>query len=618
MILFSNKQKSFRNALALSFVSLVGLATLSAEEEVLDLPTLRVVEYEIAEQAPVSTFSMPVSLLRYEPRVDIQRRSAGELQSDVSVRGSTFEAVGFVVGASPLFDPQTGHYFAEIPITTRMLTGPEVLVGAANARTGFNATTATVAYGWRPIEERGEASVFGGDNSTYGGSLYHGLMLAESESWGKLALDAEAAFSRSDGARPQGDSSLDRYNVRLQHRNTEGQTDLFGGYQAKFFGWPNLYTPFSDRESENLQTTFLALNHHRDRDHGGNLEFAVSYRRNKDEYQFNRDNPTDDFQHETKVWSASWIGREEGGEWFIDHGGRVVWDEIESNSLTFGDFQSRSYQQFSFVPGVRGELGDEIDWEASAGLVAYRSDRDGGRVSPQGRLEWAHDRNQQRWTWHLEYSEASRFPAYTTLNSNPGGLFGGDASLGRELARNYELGARIQDADWALEGAVFWREDRDLADWVLVPGQIFREAEPVDIDTLGIEVFYYRPFAQGEVRLGYTFLHKEESYRRDEVTGSFYALNFPTHRATVGGDWHLHDRVVLRGDLEIRRQEDNPLREGRRSPVMAVVGLDVQPFEDHPLMVGLTVDNVFNVSFEEVPGTPGLPRQFVARASLAW
>lgn len=613
---------STTNTLALAFSFFNGLVQADDErtqdEVPLDLPALTVVDYQIAETEPVLTFPMPVSLLRYEPRVDIQRRGAGELQADVSVRGSTFEAVGFVVGASPLFDPQTGHYFAEIPVSTQMLTGPEVLVGGENARIGFNATTATVRYGWRPVEERGEATVFGGDNRTRGGSLYHGVILGDSASRGTIALDGELAFSRSDGARPQGDSSLDRYNARLQHRNDLGQTDFFGGYQAKFFGWPNLYTPFSDRETENLQTTFLALNHRRERTLGGDLEVAVSYRRNKDEYQFNRDNPTDDFQHETKVWSASWVGQEEFGDWFLRHSGRAVWDEIESNSLVFGDFQSRSYQQLALVPGVRGVWEDQYDWELSAGAVALRSDRDGSRVSPQARLEWGYDRQNRRWLWHIEYSEATRFPAYTTLNSNPGGLFGGDASLGRETARNYELGLRLQDSEWAFEGAVFWREDRDLADWVLIPGQIFREAGAVDIDTLGVELFYFRPWAQGKFRVGYTFLHKDEDYRRDEVAGSFYALNYPTHRATFGWDWSLHERVVLQGDVEVRRQEANPLRVGRRSPVMAALGIDTQPIPDSSLRLGLTVENVFNVSFQEVPGTPGIPRQFVARVRMAW
>src|SRR5215831_1265583 len=90
------------------------------------LPELTVYSPRVANQSPAGTFAMPVSALRYEPQVDIQARNLGEAQADVTIRGGIFENTGFQAGAVTLVDPQTGHYFAEIPIAPAMLAAPQV------------------------------------------------------------------------------------------------------------------------------------------------------------------------------------------------------------------------------------------------------------------------------------------------------------------------------------------------------------------------------------------------------------------------------------------------------------------------------------------------------------
>jgi vitamin B12 transporter len=73
-----------------------------------------------ANKIPVGTFGSPVSNLEYDPRVDLQSRNMAEAQADVTIRGGIFENTGFRIGSATLFDPQTGHYFAEIPIAQEM------------------------------------------------------------------------------------------------------------------------------------------------------------------------------------------------------------------------------------------------------------------------------------------------------------------------------------------------------------------------------------------------------------------------------------------------------------------------------------------------------------------
>src|SRR6187549_2739423 len=117
------------------------------------LPTLSISTDRVANETPAATFAMPVSALQFEPRVDVQARNFAEAQADVSIRGGIFENTGFKLGALALFDPQTGHYFSEIPVAPAMLASPQVLVGADNAARGFNAEVGTIAYEWSPITQ---------------------------------------------------------------------------------------------------------------------------------------------------------------------------------------------------------------------------------------------------------------------------------------------------------------------------------------------------------------------------------------------------------------------------------------------------------------------------------
>lgn len=130
---------------------LLGTSLHAASSAAVDLPEFTVYSTEVANQEPVGTFAMPVSVLRFEPRVDLQARNLAEGQSDIAIRGGIFENTGIRLGALSLYDPQTGHYLAELPVAPAMLGAPTVLTGADNAQQGWNANAGTIAYGWRPV-----------------------------------------------------------------------------------------------------------------------------------------------------------------------------------------------------------------------------------------------------------------------------------------------------------------------------------------------------------------------------------------------------------------------------------------------------------------------------------
>src|SRR5690606_15246517 len=99
-----------------------------------------------ANEYPAASFAGVTTALRYQPFVDIQSRGFSEAQSDVTVRGGIFENTGFKLGALNILDPQTGHYFAELPVDPAMVGDAALLLGAENALGGFNSSVATIHY----------------------------------------------------------------------------------------------------------------------------------------------------------------------------------------------------------------------------------------------------------------------------------------------------------------------------------------------------------------------------------------------------------------------------------------------------------------------------------------
>jgi vitamin B12 transporter len=579
------------------------------------LPDYAVHSTRVANQTSVGTIDMPVSGLRYEPRVDVQSRNLAEAQADVAIRGGIFESTGFRLGAAALGDPQTGHYFAELPVPPAMLQAPRVLVGAENAAAGFNATAGTVSYGWRAITSQRTLSASAGNFGYNRQSAY----FAEAREFaaGSLGADVEWTRSEGDGSRPAGDHDFDRIAGRVQWRSPHAQTDLFAGYQRKFFGWPNLYTPFGFNESENLQTALVLLNH-RWADRAGNeIAAAAFWRRHKDDYEFNRAVPgaSNPFLHTTWWRGAAVSGRKVLARGALHYAADFARDRLESTALTFGRYSRRSLTKLSLVPEFTWERAD-ASVTARAGASYDDSNRAQSAVSPLASVTW----RRAGATIYSELSESTQLPTYTALNSSAAaGLFRGNPNLGRTRTRNLEAGARGEWAGWSFEGGVFRREDEDLVDWTFRSGVVARTANAVDLRTQGLELLATRRTARLELVLSYAWLEKRGDYGSALIDASFYALNFPRHRITAAMTWRVGGGLELRSDNEYRVQEENPLRTvGGDTALLSSLGLYYSPPGLKGWEFSFLADNLWQSDFQEVPAVPSARRQWAFGVARRW
>ena len=598
--------------------ALVPLGPRLGAQDTTSMPPFMVYSPSVANQSPAGAFAMPVSALRYEPLVDIEPRNMAEAQSDVTIRGDTFENTGLQVGALSIFDPQTGHYLTELPIAPAMLGGPRILTGADHAAVTMNSTGGAVAYGWRPVSNAGFLSGSFGNDGLEREEAYQGW---SGTGRSHLAADADWSHSTGNGTVPFGDFRFDRADARVEFASPGASTDLFAGYQASFFGWPDLYTPFNSDETENLQTLLLAANSRADLGGGQYVEGGAFYRRNKDDYAFNRFAPlgaVHPYQHTTWEYGTSFGGRQAWDDVILNYHAEETRDSLRSTSLIYGPYHSRRLRKLSLVPEVPLAIaGGAVILKA--GATYDDSNRLGGVFSPVAEISRAWNSGGLR-RIYASYSATTEMPSYTALDSSPAaGLFLGNPKLGRQISRDTEIGASGSLWGWTGQAAVFYRRDDNLVDWTYTTGVFGRSANPVNIDARGVELVARRSWRLVAVVLGYTALGKSADYMDARVTASFYALNYARQRLTAALSLQLTERLELRLDNAAREQAPDSLRtQGGNDALTSSLGLSWHPASHRGLELSLLVDNLWNSAFQSVPGVPASRRQLSFGATYGW
>ncbi len=577
----------------------------------------------IANTQPAGSYASLATNLRFDPQTELQSRGLPEGQADVAVRGGIFENTGFVIGASTIMDPQTGHYVAGLPVDPGFLSAPRLLTGIDNSLAGFNSNIATVVYSLSAINTGGNVLLGIGDNDLW----YTSLNLAKMKSLeggDELGIAVSAAWSQGDGTLPNGDHDFARYNLRVQHRQAGTQTDFLVSYQDKFYAWPGAYTGFAFLpETDHTKTLLIFANQSREFADGW-FELSAYYRKLDDDYDFDRltqeSGTPGSFDHETRVFAVGFQGTQGNGAVDWRYGGQLTSDKlVRSTDLTEGDFTSRNYLKLSLVPSMDFARSNNRIITLRMGATLDASNRDGGVISPVAGFSLGKTTAAGSSYLDVEYASTSQLPGYTALNSRPTGLFGGNADLGREKARQLSLTLRREHIDWTGAATVFYRKDNDLVDWTYFTGAPFsRQANAVDIEVFGLELFVTRQWQSLQIVAAYTYLDKDANYGSATVDASFYALNYARHRATLALRYQLTSQLELRLDNEYRVQRDNPLRSSKDTAYLASLALAWDPESVDGLGFALTADNLTDSDYQFFPGTPAVGRQFSVSASYSW
>jgi iron complex outermembrane receptor protein len=240
-------------------------------------------------------------ILQQVTGMDIRRRGANGVQSDIGFRGSSFEQVLLLLNGIRMNDSQTGHNSMNLPVDLDDVERIEVIKGPAARRFGQNAYAGVINIVTKINPgKRIKVNVEGGDYETY--ELGFNAQLGNE----KFSNSLQANSSGSQGYMYNTDYEIRNVFYQSKLNIKDGNIRLQAGFSEKKFGANGFYASKAATEQyEEVQASVISLAHQQTL---GKLKLNsnVYWRRGQDMYLFNRQKP--------EIYRNMHIGNNVGGE----------------------------------------------------------------------------------------------------------------------------------------------------------------------------------------------------------------------------------------------------------------------------------------------------------------
>lgn len=389
-------------------------------------------------------------VLSFVPGVDIRQRGVTGVQSDVSIRGGSFEQTLMLLNGIKLSDPQTGHHMMNIPVPLVNIDRVEVLKGPASRIFGQNAYAGAINVITELSDKRyarvqGYAGDFGMKGINFAGSLPVGNYRQN------LAISYD-------------DSNGHWYNSDYQVSNIfyEGGFDInekntlkgMIAYTDRDFGANGFYSSTFPDQWESVQTTLTSLSH--------KLTLKKFYlntrgyfRRNQDEYVLKRNEP--EFyknNHTTDVIALEANGNFQTNLGTTGFGIETRRESIESTNL--GD-RERTIAGIFLEQMIN--FGKKVDLRA--GVYSNYYSEYNWKHFPGAELGFQATKELR---FYSGYGISFRIPTYNDLYYQGPTNIGND-QLEPEQAQNFEVGAKWSKSGFFAELVYFNRNTDNLIQW---------------------------------------------------------------------------------------------------------------------------------------------------------
>ena len=512
--------------------------------------------HDTIEALPAMTYD---EVLRTVSGIDVQSRGGFGVQSDITMRGSTFNGVLVLIDGARLNDPMTGHFLADTPISSSDIARIEVLRGPASALYGPDALGGVVQiFTHTGLQQEEQAAPVDSEHASFNTRVgRHALYEADAHARlqrGGTLLTASFATQGSDGqpiSTPEGEAvTFDDERLRTDFERMVGSvavTQQLGngtlmaraGADDRQFGAYQFYTSNeTDRARESTSTYWAQTRYVSAPDRPTRVRAQVAAKQHEDSYRFTPEIPAN--EHTSRLLTAhAQLQHDLSNEWRIGGGVSGSTRDIDSNNL--GNHADQS-------AGIFGQTRwNPIDPLTLSGSL--RLDHDSAfdtELTPQFYAAWS----RPSYTLRAGFGRAVRAPNYveryynTELDSPPDGSLG-TPGLRAERAWSYEAGFDLYPTSGiSLHATGFWRDTDGLIDFALEPdAEFFQSRNVLSVETLGIETELRGRHATGtnsflEATVAYTGLDATIGDVDDGVLYT-YAVSSARHhvQTTLRAQW---------------------------------------------------------------------------------
>ncbi|MEN2436347.1 TonB-dependent receptor [Weeksellaceae bacterium A-14] len=501
-------------------------------------------------------------LLQQYSGMDIRRRGANGVQSDVSVRGGSYEQVLILLNGIRMNDSQTGHNSMNIPVDLSAVERVEIIKGPAARRFGQNAYTGVINIITKTSsQEKAKISAEGGDFKTWS------LGINTTFGTDKLQNLFQANTSESAGYRHNTDYKIHSVFYQNRYLLKNGNIGLMAGYSEKDFGANGFYaSPSATEQYEEMQASVVSVSYTQ-QFNKLRLNSSLFWRRGQDMYLYLRNNPS--------YYRNMHIGNNAGGEVNASYNSTLgttgLGIELRKEYLVSSNLGDRDrfatqvfFEHHIAFFGDKFQVSPGFSWASysGSGNFFYPGLDLGFNFSPEHKI-------------YGNIAKVHRIPTFTDLYYTSK-TESGNPDLKPESAVSTEVGYRFSPENFSFKASLFSRESTDAIDWIKnAENEIWKAENIGNIKTKGFEVETEARLTNigTALRVGYTYL--DNKIKRSAVLSKYVAenlrhqftatltshflkhfsneLNYRYLQRVSTGSYHLLDEKLSfrKGDMEV-------------------------------------------------------------------
>ena len=474
-----------------------------------------------AKEIQSSGASNITDLLQQVAGVDIRRRGTVGMQSDLYIRGGSFDQTLLLIDGIKVEDSQTGHHTMNMALPLEVIERIEIIKGPAARIFGQNAFTGAINIVTRNSAE--SVNALGYQLGSFNHQNVTGTLGKEFEN---SSIIGHVSINTSDGYRYNTDFKNQNYFLKGSFNKDKNPIDVIGYFTERNFGANGFYaSPSAINQYEETQTSLVGISSAYKKD-SFKIKPRLYWRRNQDMYVFVRENPS----IYRNLHITNKIGLEVNTSYESKLGITGFGIDLAKVYLVSNNLGNRDREMINVFLEHRFKLfNNKLD--VTPGIaVNYFSDF---KFHAFPGIDLGYDLNEKIKIYgNVGYTY--RIPTYTDLYySDPTTI--GNENLDPEEAISQEIGLKYFGSKLNASFAFFNRDSDNLIDYVKENEDDRWQATNIrNLNTIGFEVnvshnINFNGFDQ-TINLGYTFI--EDEVKELDVNFSRYSINSLRHHLT--------------------------------------------------------------------------------------
>lgn len=581
-----------------------------------------VIDRKTVESLPVGNIT---DLLKTVAGVDVRQRGALGVQSDVSIRGGTFDQIAVLLDGISVCDPQTGHNVFDFPVDISQIERIEILEGPAGKAMGASSLLGTINIVTRKEDRHGgSVRLEGGSFGMVGGGAgfqYAGKRLYSSISGNYLRSDGH---SRNKAGGLNADMQSGKLFYRGRYSSDEVTLKWHFGFLDKDYGANTFYGTASDDQFEHVRKYNVAF---QGETKGKIYQFrpVVYWNRSEDRFEFFRGRPDlSPFNyHLSDVFGISLnnsvitvIGKTSFGAEYRNEGivstalgedlqfPRPVADAdaeytrgMNRSNISFYLEHSLCYRFLSLSAGVVAvkNTGNEMKFRYYPGI-------DLSFTLPEG------------WKIYTSFNTSLRMPTFTELYYSVGG-HKADRNLKPEEVMAAEFGLKYGGKGLSGSLSAYYSHGSKMIDWIkdLSQGEDapWQSVNHTVIHTAGVSPSFSvdfpalldRDFFIRSLRLSYNYIWQDK--KTGKGIQSKYALEYLRHKVVGLIDFKIWNRLFLSLSCRWQERVGNYQKDGVMTPYRPYTLVDAKlSWEDKAFRLFLEGNNILDCRYYDHGNIP--------------